>query len=167
MRIRRHFRRISKYFNSSYSKVWLIGIILLVIWNYQRDGITYIFRRNRNWYIPDAIFFKPTLYLKPTQQKKTGLKFFKERREASPDFRLNGFRYCAALDNSWFYGNVFLDKLNGTVMAVNPIRQILLDLIDDTAKNITDFIYDRLPFGMEHVFNLTYVYRMLKEWLVI
>jgi hypothetical protein len=41
--------------------------------------------------------------------------------------------------------------LNGTVARVNPIGQNIMDLIDDTAKNISNFINDRSPFEIENV----------------
>lgn len=152
MRIKRTLRRSYKFFRRNYSNLLPLLLVLWVIRYLKSDWITKIVKANSQWYIPDKDFFKPTLYLKPAKIKRTGIKFFNENRDAILDFRLNGFRYCDALDNAWFYGNVFIYKLNGTVKGVNPIRQNIMDLIDHTAKNISDYMQDRSPFKIENVF---------------
>jgi len=158
MRIKRYCRRLLNY-----KRLLALGILLLLFWDSRKNQIKNVVGQSRKWYIPDSDFFKPILYLKPAQNKKTGIKFFSEKVKADTDFRLNGFRYCAALDNSWFYGNVFIDKLNGTVMAKNPIRQTIIDLIDDAAKNISVFIYDKSPEALENVFLFTKTNRMFTD----
>lgn len=152
MKITRNLRRrVSKCFNSSYTKIIILALVLLLLWHNNRDNISDIVKRNRHWYIPDVAFFKPTLYLKPLQSKQSGTKFFNDQREVISNFRLNGFKYCSNLDNSWFNGNVFIEKLNGTIMGINPSRKIVVDMIDDAARKITDFINDRNSMGVQDV----------------
>lgn len=152
MKITRNFRRrIYKCYKSSNTKILILALVLLLLWHNNRDKISDLVRRNRHWYIPDVEFFKPTLYLKPQLSKQSGIKFFNDPREVVSNFRLNGFKYCRNLDNSWFNGNVFIQKLNGTVLGINPSRGIVVDIIDDVARKITEFLNDRNSLGVQDV----------------
>ena len=152
MRIRRNLIRQAKrifwkcfMFSYKRSLMIILGLILMIflVRSKSQDNISNLLAKSRKWYISNNDFFKPTLYLKPIQNKNTGAKFFNRKRENLTYFRLDGFNYCQNLNNSWFKGNVYISKLGGTIMHINPTRQRIIDLIDDTARNISVFLRDR------------------------
>ena len=151
MRIRRQLIRQAKIifwkcliFSYKRRLMIILGLILMIFIfrSKSQDKISNLLAKNRKWYIPNNDFFKPTLYLKPIQNTNTA-KFFDHKRENQTYFRLHGFNYCQNLNNSWFKGNVYISKLGGTVMHINPIRKRIIDLIDDTARDISAFLKDK------------------------
>lgn len=99
----------------------------------------------------DSTFFKPTVYIKPTTNGKSGKSFFDQETatliassQSLSHFRLNGLAYCDMLNGALFRANVFIHPLGGSIFKTNPSRMQLALLMDREARKVYSFLLDRL-----------------------
>lgn len=95
---------------------------------------------------PHIILHNPSKRIYPSQVSETLKNSLRSRY-----FRINGFEYCAVLNNASFDSSTFIYAIGGSVNEVNPKKRFLIELIEQMAKSVVEKVKKEQPFIEELV----------------